>query len=1021
MNTPLSELQADILTYKANWRIKNIKKCKLVCENITKNLESKNFKLIDIILALQSDLTASDDLDQGNSKRECALQFLCDTLEIIPKELLLKNDVDVIFQYYSNKFTTDSSVLKQTMKGINSLVNMKWFFKENVVSLLKCLDVDNYTPTNHVASIRYFAFAILQTCFDNFKEKILASKELETDFIEAFLNVSNGEKDPKNLLLSFKLNKEVSTTFHISNDGKVTQDLFDTLFCYFPITFKPPKNDPYKITNQDLKLALRDAISACSAFGNDAFSNLLDKMTASSPSVKNDTLLTLQKCIDNYAPTTTVKYWLQIWNALKFEIIHNNNDEKDDSDGFNNYQDALGVIQSLSGKLYELGDFPFDKFLKQAFDDLQQNFVHEKDLRQSCGILSSIASTNEDCFNKVLKIILPVFFDDNELSDLNLHSQKLLMLNLSFFLTSYCNVFKDCVEDETTVKSNELLNYKDQIFILLSKALTGSSDSEITVKTLAIVQFTKLVTMPCYLLKNEVFIIVQYLVDTLLSGGERDLNKNLYHSCLEGLKSISGKYEDIVHEVALNRFLFILSDPHVVNPEKVLKIIIDFSCSRHKLVKESVIELSKILNKLSGKCDSEYSFILLSTIYTLINGNMDTLFQAQESLVANPIASASIEYPVTLKDAIFENLFELIFIPSILNENDNLNIISDIFYLILLKCPNQLEVYDTIIKHEFLLKRQVLQTPSRLIIPFLKMIASFDLVAVELPPNYLTDAIKLATVSVDDDETIQLGYLELCCLLVNKGVPLNRDNYEELDLSLLFWLAKGLSLFNSPTASSIISYLMSKLSEENIGYVVAQLFVILVLDIPIFQKVKGCSNVNVKALHKQKIFYMTVPKLVTMFKETDNLQFKFNYLTALSFILRYTPLQIKTGYIVELFPLLVHALEMKNGDVRVSSLQTIKDTLETSPDLLLTHVHTLVTESLKLIDHRDEYNTTSVRLLSLFLLKLLATSLPLNYLQPFQKSIITGLIIGLDDPKRNVRKAAVDARQAYYELGQVFV
>lgn len=35
------------------------------------------------------------------------------------------------------------------------------------------------------------------------------------------------------------------------------QDLFDITFCYFPITFTPPPDDPYGITSDDLVLALR--------------------------------------------------------------------------------------------------------------------------------------------------------------------------------------------------------------------------------------------------------------------------------------------------------------------------------------------------------------------------------------------------------------------------------------------------------------------------------------------------------------------------------------------------------------------------------------------------------------------------------------------------------------------------------------------------------------------------------------------------------------------------------------------
>jgi len=43
------------------------------------------------------------------------------------------------------------------------------------------------------------------------------------------------------------------------------QELFDVTFCYFPITFTPPKDDPYGITSEDLILSLRCAHCLLSA------------------------------------------------------------------------------------------------------------------------------------------------------------------------------------------------------------------------------------------------------------------------------------------------------------------------------------------------------------------------------------------------------------------------------------------------------------------------------------------------------------------------------------------------------------------------------------------------------------------------------------------------------------------------------------------------------------------------------------------------------------------------------------
>ena len=64
------------------------------------------------------------------------------------------------------------------------------------------------------------------------------------------------------------------------------QAIFDSVFCYFPITFRPPPDDPYGISAQDLKNRLRDCIAASEYFAPFAFPQLLDKLDSTSPNVK---------------------------------------------------------------------------------------------------------------------------------------------------------------------------------------------------------------------------------------------------------------------------------------------------------------------------------------------------------------------------------------------------------------------------------------------------------------------------------------------------------------------------------------------------------------------------------------------------------------------------------------------------------------------------------------------------------------------------------------------------------------
>ena len=96
-------------------------------------------------------------------------------------------------------------------------------------------------------------------------------KSMGDQFLSGYIALADGEKDPRNLMIAFAIARVLALEFDISNKIEVRftslalpthidialQDLFNIIFCYFPITFKAPANDPYGITPEDLKNALR--------------------------------------------------------------------------------------------------------------------------------------------------------------------------------------------------------------------------------------------------------------------------------------------------------------------------------------------------------------------------------------------------------------------------------------------------------------------------------------------------------------------------------------------------------------------------------------------------------------------------------------------------------------------------------------------------------------------------------------------------------------------------------------------
>ena len=68
-----------------------------------------------------------------------------------------------------------------------------------------------------------------------------------------------GEKDPRNLMLIFSMLRVIMLEWDIASHAET---MFDSVYAYFPITFRPPPNDPYGITAQDLKARLRDCLAS---------------------------------------------------------------------------------------------------------------------------------------------------------------------------------------------------------------------------------------------------------------------------------------------------------------------------------------------------------------------------------------------------------------------------------------------------------------------------------------------------------------------------------------------------------------------------------------------------------------------------------------------------------------------------------------------------------------------------------------------------------------------------------------
>ena len=277
---------------------------------------------------------------------------------------------------------------------------------------------------------------------------------------------------------------------------------------------------------------------------------------------------------------------------------------------------------------------------------------------------------------------------------------------------------------------------------------------------------------------------------------------------------------------------------------------------------------------------------------------------------------------------------------------------------------------------------------------------------------------------------VQMTVLKQIGLIANKFLPaeeipaatnllesIRRDAMtESLNLEnaikVIFWLAKALIL-RSSAMYEVLQGLQELLSIDATSPLAARGFSLLLAPDEILSKENGA---NIRLLSKQKIFTICVPSMAQAFRQAKP-SVKSNYLIALSGILKYVPTEVVMPEIGNLLPLLLQSLDLADLDVKAATINTLTTVCQESSTVVEGHVGSMVARLLK--SARDpQSNSANVRWRALNCLRAFPGKVKDSNLLPFRSSVTRNLLTALDDPKRDVRKAAVDCRAAWLALDE---
>lgn len=1036
-------------------------------QRISEKLALGALSLLQFIQVLGPTLTSDDP-----TTRSYAVNCLAVTLELLKSTVHLTNqDVNVLLQFLVKKLE-DEKLTIYILSALTSLVQFKKFLprvNDNFATLVRAI-TDDYQPRKHLAKVRYEAFNLLQTLYDVHNETIFSNPEFLETFAKAFIHVASGEKDPRNLLMSFRLNVAINEKFQFQDrttnktHDQLLTDLFDVCFCYFPISFSPPANDPYKITAADLKNELRRTIASQTQFAQDTFPSLFEKLTSTNPSVRNDVLLTLLLCVENYDVPTIEQYWVTIWDALKFEILHNDVlvfqpqasyiipptfEAMDDGDDNKTLVLTLKTLSVVAEKLSSSSEL-IKPLVETVQNDLKSNLESEdsRTVKQSVLLICSLGSVSVPVFNSFVDFFFSFEVwgkyvrsdiqdeatteDDMEVDvSLTVARQRDLIDNLGFVFTS------NLVLDQST----RLLEYKDHLLIFLGQLLQTSSKLDKTLKCKITQQLVKLISLKDYLTITEVQLVLGWLNDNLLgvvesgsSGWEKDILlteivNGIVHVMTEGPDDKINVNVSCVIETVLPTLLDNISDTNILTIIKKL-------CVNYRVLEVLSIRL---LNKI--EYDDNETEQLGSIIDCLIKSFNQT--QSVKPFMAN-----------TWNKNFVPRFLDLI----VLKSNDDAAILELSGQLLGLvtryteKCKQQASFED-------ILKRftgeveiggnlvDVFSTPSTKV-----AILKHILAKVDRSCHFQSDVHErinqcIKASSEANNEFVRMGYLQVLAILVNKFTPQNDDKNSKMLLSLFSnfqadvssleiatWVLKGLIMRSDQVGSKYLNELLDEVfSSGDTAYSkqTSRCFSILMADLDVFLNpensklkiVSGVSNLNVKLLYKQQIFENILQRVLEKFQLAQSDDSKEVLLGTLAVIISNISAKILKPHLREVFPLVLNGLSVENATVLKASLDTFKVIIAETPDLISENIDSLVTKlvdlgTTKIVSGKKIVNDEQIRFLALECLEGIFTSVELPQIVKYQTSTRDRLRVCLDDKKRVVRKKACDVRQVLYELGR---
>ncbi|EPB91135.1 hypothetical protein HMPREF1544_02015 [Mucor circinelloides 1006PhL] len=996
------------------------------------NEEDVKSNLLTLIQSLGEYLTHEDD-----SIRAKATSLLSYTLEHADQAKLNEAAVSVLVNFYCSRLSDPASV-PNLMSGLVALTNKFDGFNAACTSAV-ISSLGNDIQVQSFAHItRNAAFKIFENLLDKHSQHV---KPITNDFITVFIQSITNEKDPRNLMSVYTVIQKIVKLLDISQH---VEDLFAATFCYFPITFRPPPDNPYGITAKDLKLNLRQCMASTPLFSEFALPLLLQKMSTTSGSAKKDSLETITACASVYPPKEMLVVGTKLFDAIKIEIINGSPDPGLRDPSLDAINAVTKAITSNSIKEIEV-----TKVLKPLVDDCVNllDELEEDTVKPASLILRSIASASPFAYTLIESTILPLLLRQYRINDA-IPERYLILCTMVAIIQARKIVYGAATGSDNDIEvghDSVLVSYKNKFLEIFSSAIKTSKEHP-EIRLMGILGLGLLCVLKDYLTRSEVTVSVQALSLFLETEEEDRLRMSVEMSLIE----ISGFDADLVRDITVPILVNLLPDFSSMEdntsvdivPYKLTLATINKLCVPPAIYEATEQELlTKFLYICSHNQDKRYALEIISTLLTLVR-TKDSDKQPDIKLCSETLL------PKLFTSVISAVMDETADPTQVIILSDE---VSEIINLIILAVVKNLgtsyqQEYATqafrYFKEKDLDTLGLKATPN--FCPLSAQASKAQAACTQLFATVVASLRKNATVPIQSNESFLdnivsealksthekqiLAFSRIIASIINKWkdddsfqayLDVLKSRLEQLvlaksqaALSIYIWLAKALVTRAHKKSVDMIDFLISLIPDAVVGKHASSGFDILVGDDALCLN-KQCFA-NISFLYKQKFMTFALPKLLKNFNASTEDE-KLNFLIAIAYLLKNVPRSILVDELPPLVPLLIESMSFPDTVLKLSTLDLFQFSLQEATDIMAKHIITLLPAFTSLIGPAEK--SMKVRISALKCIQLISTNISRDVVLPYVKDTLKAIAIPLDDKKRLVRKQAVECRESWYLIG----